>query len=165
MVKATQRILKTAREVETAIPEEIVPDWDDTSVVRNIEEMRDSLAAEPRDVTSSWKPVQIRAGLRVLGPTGDNWSGTASSDGRGNLSLRAHDGKEMSIQRKDMADLIRVLRIAAGDLTITAFDGTEMGIRDADRPALIDRLEQEAERFSTGRQFPLHPEDPEAPKK
>jgi hypothetical protein len=166
MVRATQRILETAREIVAAIPEEIVPDWDDTSVVRNIEEMRDNLATEPRDVTSTWKPVQIRAGLRVVGPTGNNWSGTASSDGKGNLALRAHDGAEMSIQRKDVANLIRVMRVAAGDLTLTALDGTELGIRAVDRPALIDRLEQEAARFSTGRPFPLlHPEHSEAPKK
>lgn len=158
MVKATQRILETAREVEAAIPEEIIPEWDDTSVVRNIEEMRDSLATESRNVTSSWRPVQIRAGGPV--DSRGNWSGAASSDGRGNVTLRAHNGAEMSIQRKDMDDLIRILRVATGDLTITAFDGTEMGIRDSDRATLIDRLEQESDRFSTGRQVPLIPEDP-----
>lgn len=138
-----------------------------------LEELRDSLA-EPRNVTSSWKPVQLRAGLRVLGPQGNTWSRAIRVDVRGNLLIRAHDGSEMSIQRKDTADLIRALHEAAGDLTLIAFDGTEIGIQDLDRGVLVDRLEQEAARFSTGRQEmprdsgkrdtgkmpPIGPEDP-----
>lgn len=69
----------------------------------------------------------------------------------------------MTIQHKDTADLIRALRAATADLTLIAFDGTEIGIQDTDRDVLIDNLEQEHARFSTGSQDPLDPA-PEVPR-
>lgn len=142
MAATTQRILDTAARVEAAIPEEVLPEWDDTSTVRHIQEMRDQLAKEPIDVTSSWRPLSIvfdgRGGFTLTAFDGTELYVPPGCDvkvnaaGRGNVQLSI-GAVEMMIQRKDNPDLIDALRRA--------------GLC----PELVTRLEDERDRFASMR--------------